>query len=104
MITRLITQYRARIEWLRAVNEAHQAINGRLRVENNALKAVNEAHRAINGRLREENKALREQLKHGYWKGNNNGTFTCSVCGGTASKMAWCGHCGAKMDSEVTEK
>lgn len=82
MIMRLIKQYRARIMELRVINEVH---------------------REINGRLREENKALREQLKHGHWKDNNNGTFTCSVCGGRASKMAWCGHCGAKMD-EVTKE
>ena len=38
------------------------------------------------------------EVKHGYCKDNNNGTFTCSVCGGKASKMNWCGCCGAKMD------
>jgi hypothetical protein len=31
------------------------------------------------------------------WVGNCNGTFTCTVCGGRASKMNYCGHCGAKM-------
>jgi hypothetical protein len=43
------------------------------------------------------------KVKHGYWKDNNNGTFTCSVCGGKASKMNWCGHCGAKMDGDKNE-
>ncbi len=38
------------------------------------------------------------EVKHGYWKDNTNGTFTCSECGGRASKMDWCGHCGTKMD------
>jgi hypothetical protein len=36
-------------------------------------------------------------LKQGVWKDNNNGTFTCSVCGGRASKMSYCGNCGAKL-------
>lgn len=45
-----------------------------------------------------KNKADVVEVKHGYWKDNNNGTFTCSVCGGKASKMNWCGCCGAKMD------
>jgi hypothetical protein len=38
------------------------------------------------------------EVRHGYWKDNRNGTFTCSACGGQASKMDWCGRCGAKMD------
>ena len=44
------------------------------------------------------------EVKHGYWKDNNNGTFTCSVCGGKASKMNWCGCCGAKMDKGGEQK
>lgn len=36
-------------------------------------------------------------VKHGEWLDNHNGTYTCSVCGGKASKMIWCGRCGAKM-------
>lgn len=44
------------------------------------------------------------EVRHGYWKDNNNGTFTCSECGGKASKMNWCGCCGAKMDKERKEK
>ena len=36
-------------------------------------------------------------VKHGKWMDNCNGTFTCSVCGGKASKMNYCGNCGAKM-------
>lgn len=40
------------------------------------------------------------EVRHGCWIDNHNGTFTCSVCGGRASKMAWCGRCGAKMDGE----
>lgn len=36
-------------------------------------------------------------VKHGEWIDNHNGTYTCSVCGGKASKMNWCGCCGAKM-------
>ena len=36
-------------------------------------------------------------VKHGEWMDNCNGTFTCSVCGGRASKMNYCGNCGAKM-------
>lgn len=38
------------------------------------------------------------EVKHAIWIDNHNGTFTCSVCGGRASKMAWRGRCGAKMD------
>lgn len=38
------------------------------------------------------------EVKHGYWKDNHNGTFTCSECEGKSSKMDWCGRCGAKMD------
>ena len=40
------------------------------------------------------------EVRHGYWKDNHNGTFTCSVCGGQSSKMDWCGRCGAKMDGK----
>ena len=40
------------------------------------------------------------EVRHGYWKDNRNGTFTCSVCGGNSSKMDWCGRCGAKMDGK----
>lgn len=40
------------------------------------------------------------EVRHGYWKDNRNGTFTCSVCGGQSSKMDWCGRCGAKMDGK----
>ena len=50
---------------------------------------------------------IREQLttdvaevKHGKWVDNYNGTFACSVCGGKASKMNYCGNCGARMDGE----
>jgi hypothetical protein len=43
------------------------------------------------------------EVRHGCWIDNHNGTFTCSVCGGRASKMAWCGHCGAKMDRKEDE-
>ena len=43
------------------------------------------------------------EVKHGEWVDNNNGTFTCSVCGGRASKMNYCGHCGAKMDGGKEE-
>lgn len=39
------------------------------------------------------------EVRHAYWKYNHNGTFVCSDCGGKASKMNWCGHCGAKMDA-----
>lgn len=35
--------------------------------------------------------------KQGEWQDNHNGTFTCSVCGGKASKMNYCGNCGAKL-------
>jgi hypothetical protein len=44
------------------------------------------------------------EVRHGYWKDNRNGTFTCSVCGGQSSKMDWCGRCGAKMDGKGDEK
>ena len=40
------------------------------------------------------------EVRHGVWKDNRNGTFTCSVCGGQSSKMDWCGRCGAKMDGK----
>ena len=43
------------------------------------------------------------ELKHGYWKDNHNGTFTCSECNGKSSKMDWCGRCGAKMDGEINK-
>lgn len=89
LIMRLIKRYRATIKEPRATIQD--------------LRAINEVHRKINGRLRTENKVLRDHLKHGHWKDNTNGTFTCSVCGGKASKMAWCGLCGAKMD-EVTKE
>ena len=35
--------------------------------------------------------------KQGEWQDNHNGIFTCSVCGGKASKMNYCGNCGAKL-------
>lgn len=41
------------------------------------------------------------EVRHGYWKDNHNGTFTCSDCGGISSKMNWCGRCGCKMDGGV---
>ena len=47
-----------------------------------------------------KNKADVVEARHGYWKDNRNGTFTCSACGGQASKMDWCGRCGAKMDGK----
>ena len=37
------------------------------------------------------------KAKHGEWIDNCNGTFTCSLCGGRAQKMYYCGNCGAKM-------
>ena len=37
------------------------------------------------------------KVKHGEWIDNCNGTFTCSLCGARASKMHYCGNCGAKM-------
>lgn len=37
------------------------------------------------------------EVRYGYWKDNTNGTFTCTACGCRASKMKYCGHCGAKM-------
>lgn len=40
------------------------------------------------------------EVRHAYWKDDYNGTFVCSDCGGKASKMNWCGHCGAKMDEK----
>lgn len=48
-----------------------------------------------------KNKADVVEVRHGYWKGDTNGTFTCSVCGGRASKMNYCGRCGAKMDGKA---
>ena len=35
--------------------------------------------------------------KQGEWQDNHNGTYTCSICGGRASKMSYCGKCGAKL-------
>lgn len=35
--------------------------------------------------------------KQGEWQDNHNGTFICSVCGGKASKMNYCGNCGARL-------
>lgn len=43
------------------------------------------------------------EVRHGYWEDNTNGTFTCSVCGGKAHKMDWCGHCGARMDRGILD-
>ena len=40
------------------------------------------------------------EVRTAYWKHNQNGTYTCSACGGRASKMNFCGHCGAKMLGE----
>lgn len=45
----------------------------------------------------------RVEVKQGYWKDNYNGTFTCSVCGGKASKMKYCGNCGAEMNDVVAQ-
>ena len=59
------------------------------------------AQNAIN--LHRSNKVFEAEVKHGHWKDNNNGTFTCSECGGRASKMDWCGCCGAKMDGKKVE-
>lgn len=42
------------------------------------------------------NAGYRKQSE-GEWVDNYNGTFTCTVCGGHASKMNYCGRCGAKM-------
>jgi hypothetical protein len=44
------------------------------------------------------------EVRHGYWKNNLNGTFTCSECSGKSPKLDWCGRCGAKMDGERKEK
>ncbi len=41
--------------------------------------------------------AREDKKRHGHWKDNRNGTFTCSVCGGQSSKMDFCGRCGAYM-------
>ena len=35
--------------------------------------------------------------KQGEWQDNHNGTYACSICGGRASKMSYCGKCGAKL-------
>lgn len=35
--------------------------------------------------------------KKGEWQDNHNGTYACSICGGRASKMSYCGKCGAKL-------
>ena len=40
------------------------------------------------------------EIKHGKWLDNHNSTFTCSVCGRKASKMDYCGNCGARMDGD----
>lgn len=46
MITRVIKHYRDRIRELRAINEAHRELNGRLRKENKELRAEIERLRA----------------------------------------------------------
>lgn len=46
--------------------------------------------------LSEELRSARSE-KVGWWLDNCNGTFTCSLCDGRSSKMAYCGHCGARM-------
>lgn len=42
------------------------------------------------------NAGYRKQSE-GEWIDNHNGTFTCTVCRGRASKMNYCGNCGAHM-------
>lgn len=38
-------------------------------------------------------------IKHGIWIDvGHNGTYQCSECGQRASRMKYCGHCGAIMD------
>ena len=44
------------------------------------------------------------EVRHAKWIDNHNGTFTCSACGGKASKMEFCGRCGALMDGKDGEK
>lgn len=45
-----------------------------------------------------------QAVRHGHWIDiGNNGTFRCSVCEKNASKMKYCGNCGAKMDRGVSE-
>ena len=39
--------------------------------------------------------------QQGEWLDNHNGTFTCSVCGGRAPRMKYCGNCGAKVKERV---
>lgn len=44
------------------------------------------------------------ERRSGHWIDNRNGTFTCSVCGGNASKMDYCGRCGADMRGENNDR
>ncbi len=37
------------------------------------------------------------QPKIGHWINNQNGTFTCDICGCKHSKSNYCHNCGAKM-------
>ena len=37
------------------------------------------------------------QQKIGHWINNQNGTFTCDICGCNHSKSNYCPNCGAKM-------
>ena len=38
-----------------------------------------------------------EELKKGNWVNNQNGTFTCDVCGCNHSRSNYCPDCGAYM-------
>ena len=67
-------------------------------------KAYNEGVKAVEDAISAMPTADVVEVRHGYWKDNRNGTFTCSVCGGNSSKMDWCGRCGAKMDGKGDNK
>ena len=38
-----------------------------------------------------------KEEKVGKWTNNQNGTFTCSICGCKHSRSNYCPNCGAKM-------
>ena len=41
--------------------------------------------------------ALKQESKTGHWVNNQNGTFTCDICGCKHSKSNYCPNCGADM-------
>ena len=41
---------------------------------------------------------IKDAEKTGKWMNNQNGTFTCSICGCKHSRSTFCPNCGARME------